>query len=107
VRSGTLRHRITVYNLTETQSSVTGELVQSWSSALNTWASIEPLKGKELFQSKQFQSKINTKITLRYSTLINAKSKINGNGGDYFIESPLNTLERNQELVIMCYKVQP
>jgi len=74
---------------------------------LNTWASVEPLRGKELFQAKQFQSKVDVKITTRYSTLINAKSKITANGNDYFVEVPINTEERNKELVLMCYKVQP
>lgn len=108
---GKLRHKITVHNLIETQSTVAGEMVQSWSTEACVWAAIEPLQGRELFQVQQFQAKIDTKITVRYSdetTSITAKSMVNHSTGDqdYFIETIINPDERNIELQLMCFRVQ-
>jgi SPP1 family predicted phage head-tail adaptor len=108
---GRLRHKITPHNLVETQSTVTGEMVQSWSTGVSVWAAIEPLQGRELFTVQQFQAKIDTKITVRYSnetTGITAKSMVTHSTGDqdYFVESIINPEERNIELQLMCFRVQ-
>lgn len=109
---GKMRHKITVHNLIETQSTTTGEMVQSWSTGACVWAAIEPLQGRELFAAQQYQAKVDTRITVRYSpetTPITAKSMVNHSTGDvdYFIESIINPEERNVELQFMCFRVLP
>lgn len=108
---GKLRHKVTIHNLVETQSTLTGEMVQSWSTGASVWAAIEPLQGRELFQVQQYQAKIDTKITVRCSsdtTSITAKSMVNHSTGDqdYYIENIINPDERNIELQLMCFRVQ-
>jgi SPP1 family predicted phage head-tail adaptor len=108
---GKLRHKVTIHNLIETQSTITGEMVQSWSTGASVWAAIEPLQGRELWQIQQFQAKVDTRITVRYSndsTAITAKSMLTHSTGDqdYFVESIINPDERNVELQMMCFRVQ-
>lgn len=106
MQAGKLRNYVTVRNLIETQSTITGELVQSWSTVLNgAWASVEPLQGREYFASQQFQSKINTKVTLRYSTVnINPKMIVVYGTHIYNIESVIKPEMRSQEYQLMCFE---
>jgi SPP1 family predicted phage head-tail adaptor len=106
MQAGKLRNYITVRNLIETQSTITGALVQSWSTVLNgAWASVEPLQGREYFAASQFQSKITTKITLRNST-VNITPKMIAVYGThiYEIESVIKPDMRNNEVQLMCYE---
>jgi head-tail adaptor len=89
MQAGKLRNYVTVRNLIETQSTITGELVRSWSTVLNgAWASVEPLQGREYFAASQFQSK----ITVAYGTHI------------YNIESVIKPEMRNSEVQLMCFE---
>lgn len=109
---GKMRHKITIHNLVENQSTATGEIVKSWSTGASVWASIEPLQGRELWKIQQIQAMIDTKITVRYSpetASITAKSMLSHSSGnqDYYVEYPINVEERNVELQLMCFRVQP
>lgn len=106
MQSGRLRQRVTVRNLIETQSTITGELVQTWSTVLDgAWASVEPLQGREYFAASQFQSRITTKVTLRYSTVnITPKMIVVYGTHIYNIESVIKPEMRNQEYQLMCFE---
>jgi SPP1 family predicted phage head-tail adaptor len=106
MHAGRLRNRITIRNLVETQSTVTGELVRSWSTVIDgVWASVEPLSGREYFASQQFQSKVSHRIILRYST-VNVTPKMTVHNGThvYEIETVINPELRNKELQLMCFE---
>lgn len=103
--AGLLRHQVEIFSLVETQSTNTGEMVQSWSSLGTVWASIESLKGQEKWAAAQRQSTIDTKITIRYLSGVSVKGKIVYGSITYMIESIINIDERNRELQIMCYRV--
>ena len=106
MQSGKLRHRVTIRNLIETQSTITGELVQSWSTVLDgVWASIEPLQGREYFQAQQTQARVDTKISLRYSTVnITPKMTVHNGTNVYNIETVINPELRNREMDLMCFQ---
>ena len=106
MNAGKLRNRVTVRNLIETQSTITGELVRTWSTVLDgVWASVEPLQGREYFAASQFQSRIDTKVTLRYSTVNITPKMIVANGTHiYNIESVINPELKNKEIQLMCFE---
>jgi SPP1 family predicted phage head-tail adaptor len=106
MQSGRLRQRVTVRNLIETQSTITGELVRTWSTVLDgVWASVEPLQGREYFAASQFQSRIDTKVTLRYSTVnITPKMTVHNGTHIYNIETVINPELRNREIQLMCFE---
>lgn len=106
MQSGKLRHRVTIRNLIETQSTVTGELARSWSTVLDgVWASVEPYQGREYFASQQFQSKTSHRITIRYSTVNITPKMVVANGTHlYEVESIINPELRNNELQLMCFE---
>lgn len=106
MNAGRLRNRITIRNLIETQSTVTGALVRSWSTVLDgAWASVEPLQGREYFASQQMQSRVTTKVIMRYSTVaITPKMTVHNGTHVYEIESVINPEMRNRELQLMCFE---
>lgn len=106
MQAGKMRQRVTVRNLIETQSTITGELVQTWSTVLDgVWASVEPLQGREYFAASQFQSKVNTKVIMRYSTVNITPKMVVANGTHiYNIESVINPELGNREIQLMCFE---
>jgi len=105
MNAGRLRKLITIQQQSITSDEY-GAQVITWSSfGVDRWAQIEPLNGREYFAGQQFQSKVDTRFTMRYSTGITPKMRIFYNSMAYDIESIININERNRELQLMCSKV--
>ena len=108
MRAGRLHQQISVYALSSTQSSTSGEMVEKWSTTIltNVWAEVAPLKGRELFNAKQFQAEVDTLITIRYTTFeIVPTMKIVYGTKNYNIQSVINPFESNRELQILCTRI--
>jgi SPP1 family predicted phage head-tail adaptor len=105
LNAGRLRHRVSIQNLVETQSTITGELVQSWSTVLDVWGNVEPLTGREYFSSQQMQARIDTRVTIRYSTVNITPKMIVANGTHlYNIDAVINPELRNEQIQLMCFE---
>ena len=122
MNAGKLRKLITLQQQSATNNEF-GEQIITWSRlGIDKWAKKEPLRGKEYFAGQQFNSKIDTKFTLRYVTEfafqqdafqqnafqhieINPKMRLVCDLLPYNIESIINVGERNRELQIMCSRV--
>ena len=104
--AGKLRHQVSVRKQTLTQSTITGELVNSWTTTIKyTWADIQPLSGREYFASQQSQSRVDTKITLRHnSTAINPTMIVAFGTHIYNIESVIKPNMQNREVQLMCFE---
>ena len=106
MRGGTLRQYCTIRNLVETPSTATGELVQSWSTVSTAvWADIQPVSGREYWLAQQFESRVDTRITIRYMSGISVKGKVVQGTTEYDVLSIVNVGERDRTLELMCYKV--
>ena len=57
MRSGSLKHKVLIEKSTSTPNGY-GEVTQNWSLHVETFASIEPLRGQELFTSQQTYNKV-------------------------------------------------
>jgi SPP1 family predicted phage head-tail adaptor len=104
MRAGRLRHRITLQQLVagSPQQKATGEPDESWVDYLETWASVEPLSGRELFAAQEHHSEITTRIRVRYRAGITAKMRVVFGQGIYNIHAILNREMRNIELELLC-----
>jgi SPP1 family predicted phage head-tail adaptor len=101
MRSGPLRHRITIEAPVETQGS-DGSMTTTWETFLTAWASIEPLIGREYFAQQREQAAVSHKIRMRYRPGITHKMRVAWGTRVFEIESVLNVGERNREIVLMC-----
>lgn len=101
MRAGPLRNRIIIQTTTESQST-SGYNVNTWSTFATVWASIEPLNGKEYFDSQQVNAEENTRFRIRYLQNITTKMRVSWNSRIYDIRSIININEINKEMVLMA-----
>lgn len=65
MRAGALRHRVEFLRPLPEQDEL-GQPVQGFTLLFESWASVEPLKGQELFNGGQFLNTVDTKIEIRW-----------------------------------------
>ena len=66
MKAGELRHLIAFDFPVETQDA-TGEPLVSWEERFRAWAAVEPISGRELIQSREILSEMDTRIRIRWS----------------------------------------
>ena len=65
IDSGRLRERITIQQATETRNAI-GEVVQSWATFAERWASVDGLSSREVLLQGQQRTEITHRVRLRY-----------------------------------------
>jgi SPP1 family predicted phage head-tail adaptor len=62
---GRLRDRVTIQAASETRNAI-GEVVQTWNTYAERWASVEGLSSREVLLSGQQQSEVTHRVRMRY-----------------------------------------
>jgi len=102
MRAGKLRHKITIQYCPEPQSQDSyGAVIKNWSDYATVWASIEPARGREFWESQQINAEVTAKITIRYLAGITPKMRVKYGSRIFEIISVINPEERNRELQLM------
>ncbi len=105
METGKLRHQITIQTLTEGSPNLkpSGEPDATWTNTLTgVSASIEPLRGRELFAAQEHHSDITIRVRIRYRAGIIAAQRVLYGSRVLNILAVLNREERNIELELMC-----
>lgn len=76
IKSGELRHRVTIQQLSETRDSQGGFNDPSWSTRATVWAKITPVSTSQEFFSERLEHRITHKIFIRYRSDLNIKDRI-------------------------------
>ncbi|MGB9780623.1 phage head closure protein [Caldanaerobacter sp.] len=101
---GELRHRITIQQPVES-SNTFGEVEKTWQDVATVWASIEPLRGREYFNSQQINAEVTTQIRIRYRPGIKPKMRVVYGERIFDIQSVIDVEERHKEIHLMCKEV--
>lgn len=104
MRAGKLRHRVSIYYPEETQDA-TGSMVQNWLEFATVWASVEPLRGREMWAAREKEARIDVRIRMRYIDGITAKMIVILGSHTYQIVSIIDEEMRHAALQLMCYEV--
>ena len=104
MRIGRLRHRIEIQQATETRNNY-GEPVVSWATFRKCWASVEPLRGRELWAALEQQARVSTRIRIRYLADVTPKTRILYATRIYLINSIIDEEERHINMQLMCEEV--
>jgi SPP1 family predicted phage head-tail adaptor len=104
MKAGKLRHSIIIQTRTDTADSY-GEPIPAWSTFLETWASIDPISGREFFSSKEVKSEVSHKVRIRWAEGITTQMRVLFGTRTFDIESVINIEERDRELLLMCVEV--
>lgn len=89
MRTGKLRHRVTIQKPVQTQDTTTGELVQGWDDVATVWASVEPLSVRDFMAAQAAQSQVSARIAIRHRGDLSPNMRITYRGKVYKIEGLL------------------
>lgn len=101
MRAGKLRHRVTIQQETQTEPG-DGTVSREWTPLETVWASVEPLRGRELIEAQQLSGRISHRIRLRGYDGLTRKHRISFDGRTFGIEAVLSRDERGIEQELMC-----
>lgn len=102
MKSGKLRHQVTIQSKADT-TDLFGGPVDVWTdTALNIWASVEPLSGRELVAAQSVNAETTTRITMRYRSGVVAANRIIFGNKFYNIQSVVDPELKHEQLVIMA-----
>ena len=96
-----MRHRISVQSRTRSADGQ-GGFTESWATAVEIWASIEPTKAYERFQAMQTQTPITHKIKCRYNANITTAKRALFGARIFDIKQVLNIDEGNAFMEMLC-----
>ncbi len=99
--TGQLDQRVTVERAS-TGVDGYGEVITGWTPVCTTWATVEPLSGREYFAASAAQSEVTTRIRMRYRPGITSADRVIHEGTTYGITSVIDYKSANRELVLMC-----
>ena len=75
---------------------------EDWKDIATTWASINPISGKEYYSAETINSDLTHKIRLRYRKGITPDMRVIYNDRIFYIISVINEYEKNTMLQLMC-----
>jgi len=101
MRAGTMRHKVVIQQNVPTEKDSYGAEVDNWTDYATVWASIEPARGREFWESQQVNAEVTGKIRIRYLGGITPKMRVKHGNRIFDIVSVINPEERNRELQLM------
>lgn len=106
MRAGTLKHRVLFEQLStgSPTQNAGGEIESSWAAFKTLWASVSPLKGRELVAAQQISAEVTGVIKIRYNALVTASMRAVFEGRVYDILAVIDPEEAHREM--WCYTKQ-
>ncbi len=102
MRSGQLRHRITLERPRQTDVSAQGQSVEVWEEVGRFWAAVEPLSARQFVSGDQQRGETTHTVRIRWIDGVTLRDRIDFNGRKLNIASVINPDERNRELQLIC-----
>jgi SPP1 family predicted phage head-tail adaptor len=91
---------VTIQQMVAAQDSY-GSPTDQWEDVATVWASVEPLKGRELIAAQAVQAEIAGRIRLRYRPDVTTAHRVVFGNLIFNILSVINPAYRNRELELM------
>lgn len=105
--SGTYRHWVTIMKPPGPDDvDEVGQPLDDFIKVGETWAAIEPLRGRELFSAQQANAEVTARVTIRYQTGIDRTMEIHYNNAKFEILYIINPEYADTELQLMCRERQ-
>jgi SPP1 family predicted phage head-tail adaptor len=101
-----LKDTVTVYSVTEAESTATGEFVKTQSTGFTIKARISPLSARESYYAHKSNLDISHRMYCEYSTLFNQLDRVNFNSRTYEVKGITNPSEWNKFLQVDLLNVE-
>ena len=106
ISAGKLNRKIDIINPVEVKSSLSGELITTWSTYIkNRWAMVIPLSGRELFTASQYKAEVDTTFIIRYSSGVKPDMRVVYNESSYYISNIIDPNDDHKELQILTRRI--
>ena len=105
MRSGQLRHLVTIQQTTASRDSDTGEATDAWSTFAECYANVMPLRGNELIQAQQVQAHVTHRVSIRFLDGVTGDMRVIHDSRTLHIEGVIDVGERGREMELMCREV--
>ena len=105
MNAGKQRHKVELQSYTASRDSFGGE-IETYATYAKTWASIEPLSGRELVYAQQVSEITKIRITIRYNSSVDVKHRIKFGLRLFDINAIMDTEERNKEMTLLCSEAE-
>jgi SPP1 family predicted phage head-tail adaptor len=103
MRSGKLRHRISIEALVSVVNTTTGATEEQWVAFISgVPADVVPLSGREFVAAAAKQSEIAARITIRYTPGVLPTMRVNHDDTIYGIKAVLPDPTLRRHLTLMC-----
>jgi SPP1 family predicted phage head-tail adaptor len=102
IRSGELRHLVTIQSSTLTQDGYGEPTTGDFAPVCDVHAKIEPLRGREAFEARQVVADVTHKVTMRYFPGLNSKMQLAHGDRTLRIQQIVNPEERNVVHELLC-----
>lgn len=103
MKAGKLRHLVTIERPVKVRAA-SGDFITTWDTFLeDVYASIEPLKGKELFHAQTVNADATHTVQIRFADGVNADMRVVYKGRYLQIaDVPINDCECDEMLTFLC-----
>jgi len=104
MQAGQLRHRIELQSCDGSKNTF-GEKEKIWTTYATVWASIEPLRGRELLWAQQISAELTHSILIRYNSDVTVKDRAKMGVRIFTFNVVKNMDEKDEMLEILCKEV--
>lgn len=104
MRAGKLRHRITLQSQFAIRDSFGGETV-TWNDESTVWASVDPLSGREYFDSARVNAELSHRVRIRFFSTLTPGWRVLFGSRVLDVKSVINFEERGIYQDLMCQEV--
>ncbi len=103
MQSGKLRHRITLQARSGAVDDL-GQPLDDWADVLTTWATVQPVSGREFQEGAQVEAEVTHKVWLRWraGVALTPEMRVVYDGRVLDILSAVNVEERNRMWLLLC-----
>ncbi len=101
MRSGKLRHEVTIQSLVPVQDGTTGEIADTWTLFATVRAEVRPASVREFIAAGAEQSKVTAAVTIRYLAGIKPSMRILHGDRVYNIENALPDFKSGREYITL------
>jgi SPP1 family predicted phage head-tail adaptor len=98
---GKLRLRVQIQRYTEKQDD-THRTYKNWETIHTVWASMEPVKGLVMLDTKNIGEGVTVKVTIRYQPYITTEHWLYMNSRRFRIRAVRNLIEQNKFIELLC-----
>lgn len=97
MQAGTLRHRLTLQQASET-TDAHGETLKTWGTLATVWGRVEPLRMREYLEAQQTTAQSTHRVTIRYREGITPLHRVLHRERVFEVVATINPEERREML---------